>query len=380
MKFVLFYHSLVSDWNHGNAHFLRGVVSELLARGHKVSVYEPADGWSRSNLLATQGNQPLQDFYRAYPQLRSSSHLYALETLELDPLLDGADVVLVHEWNPPELVARIGRHRAGSRSYRLFFHDTHHRTLTAPAQMARFDLSHYDGVLAYGAVIRDFYLRRGWAERAWVWHEAADTRVFYPRTGIPQRRDLVWVGNWGDDERTLELREFLLEPVKALGLQASAYGVRYPDHGRAALSDAGIDYAGWLANYRVPEVFARFRVTLHIPRRPYAKALQGIPTIRPFEALACAIPLVSTPWSDSEGLFTPGKDYLVARSGAEMQSLLRDLSNDAVLAAELTQHGLATLRAHHTCAHRVEQLLAIVQALQAPAQGLGSVSAPGAQR
>ena len=37
MKFVLFYHSLVSDWNHGNAHFLRGIVRELMARGHEVA-------------------------------------------------------------------------------------------------------------------------------------------------------------------------------------------------------------------------------------------------------------------------------------------------------------------------------------------------------
>ena len=29
MRAALFYHSLVSDWNHGNAHFLRGVVTEL---------------------------------------------------------------------------------------------------------------------------------------------------------------------------------------------------------------------------------------------------------------------------------------------------------------------------------------------------------------
>ena len=29
MRAVLFYHSLASDWNHGNAHFLRGVCSEL---------------------------------------------------------------------------------------------------------------------------------------------------------------------------------------------------------------------------------------------------------------------------------------------------------------------------------------------------------------
>lgn len=55
MKFTFFYHSLVSDWNHGNAHFLRGVVSELISRGHQVQVFEPVDGWSRDNLLADHG-------------------------------------------------------------------------------------------------------------------------------------------------------------------------------------------------------------------------------------------------------------------------------------------------------------------------------------
>jgi hypothetical protein len=41
MKIVLFYHSLLSDWNHGNAHFLRGIATELIARGNEVVIYEP---------------------------------------------------------------------------------------------------------------------------------------------------------------------------------------------------------------------------------------------------------------------------------------------------------------------------------------------------
>ena len=44
MRVVVFSHSLVSDWNHGNAHFLRGVATELQERGHEVGVFEPADG------------------------------------------------------------------------------------------------------------------------------------------------------------------------------------------------------------------------------------------------------------------------------------------------------------------------------------------------
>ena len=110
MRFVLFYHSLISDWNHGNAHFLRGVVRELQARGHKVIVCEPRDGWSRNNLLTEQGARALAEFAAAFPDLHPLE--YGMETLDLDALLDGADVVIVHEWNPPQLVERLGRHRA----------------------------------------------------------------------------------------------------------------------------------------------------------------------------------------------------------------------------------------------------------------------------
>ncbi|TIU62962.1 MAG: glycosyltransferase, partial [Mesorhizobium sp.] len=55
MRFLFYTHSAVSDWNHGNAHFQRGIMRELVARGHEVIALEPADGWSRSNLLAEQG-------------------------------------------------------------------------------------------------------------------------------------------------------------------------------------------------------------------------------------------------------------------------------------------------------------------------------------
>jgi spore maturation protein CgeB len=118
-------------------------------------------------------------------------------------------------------------------------------------------------------------------------------------------------------------------------------------------------YGGWLPNYEVPHVFARFKATVHVPRRPYVHLLPGIPTIRPFEALACGIPLLSAPWNDTESLFTPDKDFLVARNGAQMQDLLRDLLQDGAMAHELAEHGRQTILRRHTCAHRVDELLAI---------------------
>ena len=234
--------------------------------------------------------------------------------------------------------------------------------MTERDAMSAYDLEHYDGTLAFGRVIRDLYLREGWTRRAWTWHEAADVRAFRPleaeKTG-----DLVWIGNWGDGERSEELRTFLLEPVKRLGLRATIHGVRYPENALAALREAGVQYGGWLPNFEAPETFARNRVTVHVPRRPYVEALPGVPTIRPFEALACGIPLVTAPWDDAEGLFTPGEDYLVARDGDEMTAHLRAVLNEPELAARLSRHGRETILARHTCTHRVDELLGIVAEL-----------------
>jgi len=361
MKIDLFYHSLVSDWNHGNAHFLRGIMGELILRGHDVTLYEPKDAWSAQNLRAEYGDKPITRFYQAYPTLNSQT--YDLATFDLDTALAGADLVIVHEWSDHDLVRRIGDHHARHPGYHLLFHDTHHRAITAPADMARYDLSHYDGVLAYGRVLRDLYVKRHWTKNAWTWHEAADTRLFRPIASDHKEGDLVWIGNWGDDERTAELQEFLLNPVKGLNLTARIYGVRYPDHARAALADANIEYAGWLPNFDAPRVFSRFKVTVHVPRRPYVQALSGIPTIRPFEALACGIPLISSPWEDCEHLFTPGQDYLVASTGEEMKHHLRFLLDNPEAARRLAAHAHRTLLSRHTCAHRVDELMNIVAEL-----------------
>ena len=360
MKILLFCHSLRSDWNHGNAHFLRGVATELDARGHEVLVYEPRENWSAQNLVADAGSEMLDEFREVYPNLKEC--LYDLDTLDLARTLEDADLVLVHEWNDHALVARIGAMRKRGARFQLLFHDTHHRAVSAPQEMAAYDLSGYDGVLAFGDVVRALYLRNGWAERAWTWHEAADTRVFHPLSA-PNEGDLVWIGNWGDGERSRELAEFLIEPAADLKLNTLIHGVRYPAQALSALRDAGIHYGGYLPNFRAPATFARYCVTVHVPRRPYVEALPGIPTIRPFEALACGIPLVSAPWNDAEGLFRPGTDYLVAPNGAAMKDHLRAILCDADLRQSLISNGLETILARHTCAHRVDELLGIYSLL-----------------
>ncbi len=250
LRVALFYHSLVSDWNHGNAHFLRGVASELLARGHEVRIFEPQDSWSRQNLLRDRGEKAIRVFEDAFPNLRST--FYRTDDLHIEEWLDNVDLAIVHEWNDSKLISAVARYRKRNSALRALFHDTHHRALTAEEELARFDLSDYDGVLAYGASLRQRYQRLGWGKHVHVWHEAADTRTFYPRQSNAKSGDIVWIGNWGDEERTEELREYFIRPVKRARFKTQVYGVRYPDSALDQLKEAGITYGGWLPNFPGP--------------------------------------------------------------------------------------------------------------------------------
>jgi spore maturation protein CgeB len=142
--------------------------------------------------------------------------------------------------------------------------------------------------------------------------------------------------------------------------------VRYPAEALTKIRRAGIDFRGWIANFDVPEAFSRAKMTLHIPRGPYRDRLPGIPTIRPFEALACGIPLISTPWEDREGLFREGRDYLKVSTPAGMREAVLHLAGDPDARARLAERGLETIRARHTCAHRAEQLETICAEAAAP--------------
>lgn len=363
MKIVYFTHSLRSCWNHGNAHFLRGVLRELIARGHNAVAYEPRDAWSCANLVADHGLAALTAWRETYPELKT--RVYGPD-YEVERACDGADLVIVHEWSDPKLVAALGQARKRGAKFVLLFHDTHHRAVSEADAMHAFDMSGYDGVLAFGATLAEIYRSWGWGRRAFTWHEAADTRVFHPPEREGRRAGLVWIGNWGDGERTRELGRFLTCPAHEAGLPLDVYGVRYPDKALRALALYGARYRGWLPIASAPAVYARHMATVHVPRRFYTEQLPGIPTIRMFEAMACGIPLVCAPWRDTERLFRIGTDFLVAKTGPEMKRHLTALGSDKAMRAELAWNGLQTIRSRHTCVHRVDELLAIVASLRGP--------------
>jgi spore maturation protein CgeB len=368
LSFRIFAHSWISDWNHGNAHFLRGLASELVKAGHEVRCYEERNGWSMRNLTG-EGPRAAADalaiFRKAFPEL--DVRLYGQngglnEFLKAE--LAGADVVLVHEWNSPDVVAAILALKAKLK-FRALFHDTHHRAYTSPHEILRMPLAQFDGVLAFGEAIRRIYTEGFRMKRAWTFHEAADTEHFFPREAMKDT-DVVWIGNWGDEERTRELEEFLITPAANMAdYKFAVHGVRYPETALEQLASSKIKFRGYLPNLRAPEMYSRSKISLHVPRRFYANGLSGVPTIRVFEALAAGSPLVCAPWSDSEGLFRLGEDYICVLDSKRMISELRHLLRDDQARQQLAGNGVQTIRARHTCAHRAQQLVEICDELEA---------------
>lgn len=361
-----FAHSWVSDWNHGNAHFLRGLARALQNAGQKVRCYEELGSWSLRNLIKHENERAIgaiDDFRKNFPDLRVQ--FYNNDDRLRDWLLSelrGADIVILHEWSHPLLVNQILDLKSKFR-FRALLHDTHHRAYSSPREILQFNLHLFDGVLAFGESIRRIYTNGFGIQRVWTFHEAADIQSFRPMT-LEKSIDALWLGNWGDDERTRELEAFLLQPAEQLtNLKFVVYGVRYPQEARAKLTRANIDYRGYLPNLKSPEAYNQAKVALHIPRRQYANGLGGIPTIRMFEAMACRAFLLCSPWQDDEGLFRREQDYVCASSGEAMRAILHEMSRDEAARSQIAENGFNTILQRHTCAHRAAELITICQEL-----------------
>ena len=358
-RFALFYQSVISDWNHGNAHFLRGLMRALQARGHTTVCYEQVDNWSLTNLLRINPSA-VKDFASRFPDIAFEQ--YTLDDHLADRLrerLANVDVVIVHEWNEPSLVRLVG---ALCRQLKIpaLFHDTHYRVVLDDAHRESLNLGAYDRILAYSPSVAERYRQLGF-DRVTVLHEAADPTVFVP-LALPKMTDVVFVGNYGDGDRSDELEDYVFAPRAGLShLKYAVYGVRYPDHVVARLNN-GLDiaYGGWLPNALVPSVYSSARVVLHVPRRQYVELLPGTPTIRVFEALATGACLISLPWQDTDKLFEAGQDFAVAHSPDEMRDLIGWLCEDDAARTAFGEQGRRTILNRHTCGHRADQLLEVL--------------------
>ena len=253
MRIVLFCHSLASCWNHGNAHFLRGVARELLARGHEVRVFEPADGWSRREPDRRPGRGGARRLAPApIPScaVAATTGRCRISTPRwMAPTWCWCTNGTRPSWSPPSAAAR-----AHGRRFTLLFHDTHHRAVTAPEAIGGVDPRR----LRRRAGFRRLPARAVPGATAGPAASGPGTRpptrrVFRPLPGAAPRRDLSGSATGATASATRSCARSCSSPWQALGLRAHgprralSRATRWQE-----LAAAGIGYRGWLPNHACP--------------------------------------------------------------------------------------------------------------------------------
>jgi spore maturation protein CgeB len=357
MHIAFFGHSVLADWNNGRAHFIRGLIRELDRLGHECVFYEAKDNPATRAQIAHVGQSSLAETLRVFPFLQVRLYRDGIR----DPLpflrqaLAEAEAALVMHTSEPSLIRALPEVLGGGQLC-LFF-DNRCRLLREEALYRSYGLERYGAVLAGSSSLAAQFRERLGLSRVEVFHEAADTELFYPRP-CRQDIDLLLIANGGEDlERPLR-EHFLEQSLIFPHLRFCLYGIHHGEQSRQQFRTAyRVDYRGWVPNVQAPPLYARSRLALHLAREPY---LPGIPTTRPFEAFATRTCLLTGPWRDTDGLFREGEQYLRADSPEEMTRLIRYLLENRPARERIAEAGYRNLLERHTCRHRAQQLLDIV--------------------
>ncbi len=210
---------------------------------------------------------------------------------------------------------------------------------------ARFDL-----YLSFtGGPTLDLLRRRYGVARPRAFHCLVDPEAYSPRQ-VEERWDLGYLGTYSDD-RQPALDRLLLEPARRRpDLRFVVAGPMYPEHIEWPANVERIDH---LPPAEHAAFYAAQRLTLNITRADMVRAGWS-PSVRLFEAAACAVPVVSDPWAGLHAFFADEAEILVA-SGPD--DVLRHLA--VVSRARREVIGEAARRrvlAEHTAEHRVVEL------------------------
>lgn len=336
--------SITSSWGNGHATTYRALLRALAERGHRITFLERDRPWYAA---ARDLPAPLFCQLGLYESLDELRDRYTTEVAAADLVLVGsyvADGVAIGDW---VLATATGV---------TAFYDID--TPVTLAKLAREDYEYlhpklipqYDLYLSFtGGPTLERLERSYGSPAARALYCAADPTLYQPDGG-PLDYDLGYLGTYSDD-RQPGLEQLLLEPAR-----------QYPP-GRFCVG--GAQYPAsirWPANvahreHVPPAEHARFyssqRYTLNLTRADM-KAAGYSPSVRLFEAAACATPVISDNWPGLAQLFVPGQEILLADRPETVLDYLTRLSEEERQA--LGQRAQARVRAEHTAAHRAESL------------------------
>ena len=344
--------SITSSWGNGHATNFRALTRALTDRGHEVLFLERDVPW-----YASQRDLPHPPWGRTclYGSLEE------LEETHTQAVRD-ADVVIIGSY-VPEGVA-VGQWAQSTTRGVTAFYDID--TPVTLAKLAREDHEYlapqlvpgYDIYLSFtgGPTLRFIEDELG-SPRAVAFHCLFDPEDHRPRPDTEPRWDLGYLGTYSDD-RQPALDALLVEPARRdLGLRAVVAGPQYPDDIEWPTNVEHIDH---LPPAEHAGFYAAQRFTVNVTRADMMRAGWS-PSVRLFEAAACAVPVITDDWPGLAEFFAPGQEILVARGP---QDVMRHLELDEEERRTVGERARARVLAEHTAEHRTAELEAHVRAAQ----------------
>jgi spore maturation protein CgeB len=336
--------SLSSSWGNGHATTYRALLRGLAGEGHRVHFLERDMPWYEAHR-----DLPAPAFCRL-------SYYRTLSDLErFSGEIRGADAIIIGSYVPEgtEVISRV----AAMKPQLLVFYDIDTPvTLAALAAgeesfLARRQVPLFDLYLSFsGGKVLDRLEEEFGARRAAAFYCSVDPKAYQP-TGEPPRWDLGYLGTYSLD-RQPKLERLLIEPARRLPQKRFVVaGAQYPD---------GID---WPDNVeRIPHLppeahasfYSRQRFTLNVTRADMVAAGWS-PSVRLFEAAACATPIMSDRWEGLDEIFTDGQSILLADGTEDMVEALTKIPDTVRLS--VGQAARACVIERHTGRARARQLV-----------------------
>jgi spore maturation protein CgeB len=344
LKIVILGLSITSSWGNGHATTYRGLMRELTARGHKVLFLERDTPW-----YAEARDLPRPPYGRTclYKSIDEVKKKFAKDVHEADVVIVGSyvpDGVRIGEW-----VVRTARGVTAfydiDTPITLSMLQQGENCYLSPALIQRYHLYlSFTGGPVLNRLERDYEL-----PMARPLYCSVDPAEYFPEKQA-QRWDLGYMGTYSSD-RQAPLEKLMIEPACRWpdGRMIIA-GAQYPEAVEWPLNIERIEH---LPPCRHRRFYNEQRFTLNITRALMVQAGYS-PSIRLFEAAACARPIVSDAWEGLEQFFTPGEEILVADSADEMLRYLQESSDSQIEA--MGKRARARVLAEHTAAHRAAEL------------------------
>ena len=332
--------SITSSWGNGHATTYRGLVQALVARGHSVLFLERDVPWyAEARDLPT----PLYGRTELYTTLDDLQDRFTTAIHQADVVMVGSyvlDGVAIGTWvtqtatgvtafydiDTPVTLAKL---RSGEHDY------------LSPALIPRY---HLYLSFAGGPILEQLACGYG-APMARPLYCSVDPLLYAPEA-CDWVYDLGYMGTYSAD-RQAALHCLLLEPAQ-LSPQGrfAVVGPQYPLGIRWPANVVRIDHLPPSAHH---SFYNAQRFTLNLTRAAMRQAGYA-PSVRLFEAAACATPVISDAWPGLETFFVPGTEILISRSSDETLHYLHDIPAEERYA--LGARARARVLAEHTADHR----------------------------